>query len=521
MSLNKTFTGDVVNTGGGTGMTIQNGVVTLAKQADLAQATMVGRALSAGTGVPTALTPAQAAAIIQSGLWSQVEEVGAGPHADYAVASFPHHIKATHVTGEFNGASVTNATLGTFLLFSHQGTGYTQLTHNSTSTASNRLFNGRLGKNIRIFDNESAIYALVDTSTAGGTFNRWELIYPQPPYAQASDGATGDIVAHNGTNNVVVAGGNNADVVLRGNATFGSVSLAAMASQASNTIVANATGSAATPTAVAISADSLPARVGGNLVSHPFSTLAGEHLDYSAGSITWRKSRNVCTWWEDFECVNSTSSTGPHHFGNTVWITTALSSSGSVQFIAGEQNHPGICRVQTDAVDNSVFCIHRGGPDANSLWLSGDSIKEFEAVVRSNLATEKAFMIGFSSNTADVSTSGTGDIIAFMFDNDDTTLDVNIQCVVKETSAGSTPTITDSGISLASVHGSWMSLRIRQTTLGTVEFLINDSVVATSASRISDTELLNCGITVATRVASIAAIDVDYVYFESQPLTRF
>lgn len=246
MSLNKTITNGLELTSSGVGIATSG--VTLARMANLAAGTIIGRQVGAGTGVPVALTGAEAAQVVQQGLWTQVEETGAGAFADYAVSSFPHHIKATNSAGEFNGVSVTNATLGTFLLFSHQGSGYTQLTHNSTSSLANRLFNGRQGKNIRLYDNESAIYAWVDTSTAGGTFNRWELIYPQPPYAQASDSAAGDVVAHNGTNYVVVAGGNSADVVLRGNATFGTVSTAAIADAAvtvAKIAVADANGHAA------------------------------------------------------------------------------------------------------------------------------------------------------------------------------------------------------------------------------------------------------------------------------------
>jgi hypothetical protein len=61
--------------------------------------------------------------------------------------------------------------------------------------------------------------------------------------------------------------------------------LTGLAAQAANTIVANATASSAPPTAVAVSADSLLARVGGNLVSHPWSTVAGAGLTYSAGAL--------------------------------------------------------------------------------------------------------------------------------------------------------------------------------------------------------------------------------------------
>jgi len=51
--------GDIVITSGGTVYTIQDGVVTLAKLANMAESTVIGRAAGAGTGVPVALTKAQ------------------------------------------------------------------------------------------------------------------------------------------------------------------------------------------------------------------------------------------------------------------------------------------------------------------------------------------------------------------------------------------------------------------------------------------------------------------------------
>jgi hypothetical protein len=64
--------GDIIVTAGGGTWTIDTGVVTLAKQANLAQSTIQGRAEGAGTGVPQALTPTQVVAIIdgESPTWS-------------------------------------------------------------------------------------------------------------------------------------------------------------------------------------------------------------------------------------------------------------------------------------------------------------------------------------------------------------------------------------------------------------------------------------------------------------------
>lgn len=58
------FTGDVTKTAGGTALTIGSGVVTNAKQADMAESTIKGRAAGAGTGSPQDLSVAQVLAIL-------------------------------------------------------------------------------------------------------------------------------------------------------------------------------------------------------------------------------------------------------------------------------------------------------------------------------------------------------------------------------------------------------------------------------------------------------------------------
>jgi hypothetical protein len=84
-----------------------------------------------------------------------------------------------------------------------------------------------------------------------------------------------------GTNTTVTGTSNATDLLMSVN--VDDFPLSGLADQAANTIVANPTGSSAAPTAVAVSADSLLARVGGNLTSHAFATLAGGGLTYSAG----------------------------------------------------------------------------------------------------------------------------------------------------------------------------------------------------------------------------------------------
>jgi len=210
----------------------------LATQSD---STVLLRAIGAGTGTPIAGSAAQVRAIVDSAPITEVEETGAGPFNDYSPAG-ARHIMASNAAGVFTGVASSGFVVGDQITFSHQGTGYTELQHNTVSALANRFFTGRQGLNLRIFDNELAVFRLLDVTAGGSTDLRWELQSPQFPFAHASASAAGDVIAHNGTNYVVAAGGNSADVVLRGNATFGAVNLSALATQTEGTVLLRALG---------------------------------------------------------------------------------------------------------------------------------------------------------------------------------------------------------------------------------------------------------------------------------------
>jgi hypothetical protein len=92
--------GDVTTTAGDATTTIANNAVTNAKAADMAAATVKGRAVGAGTGDPTDLTAAQLVAIIVT-----ADGAGSGLDADTldgsnssAFASASHNHSATELT---------------------------------------------------------------------------------------------------------------------------------------------------------------------------------------------------------------------------------------------------------------------------------------------------------------------------------------------------------------------------------------------------------------------------------------
>ncbi|HET8957337.1 MAG TPA: glycosyl hydrolase family 28-related protein [Microcella sp.] len=263
-------------TGGAIGFDVPNDAVTNAILANMVEATIKGRAAGAGTGDPSDLTATQVAAILASANWGEAEETGATLN-DYAIGT-NRHIMCSNAAGVVTGFA--SGVAGRLLVVSHQGTGYTEFAHNSgSSTSGNRIFTGRLGSTVRIRDNEVAVFVYADITAGAGTTSAWVLVAPQPPFMTSTANAAGDALAHDGTNWVVAAGGNSADVVLRGNATFGTVSLAAMANLAQSTIIGRAEG-AGTGVPTALTPTQVAAIIDGENV-----TWTGTHT-FNGGSVT-------------------------------------------------------------------------------------------------------------------------------------------------------------------------------------------------------------------------------------------
>jgi hypothetical protein len=116
---------------------------------------------------------------------TEVEETGAGPFIDFAPGT-ARHIMASNAAGVFLSVLPTIFRVGEFLTISHQGTGYTQINHNDTTigvTQVARFFignNALSGDNIRIYDNQAAVFQYLDVTAGGTTTRRWLLINSPP-----------------------------------------------------------------------------------------------------------------------------------------------------------------------------------------------------------------------------------------------------------------------------------------------------------------------------------------------------
>ena len=132
--------------------------------------------------------------------------------------------------------------------------------------------------------------------------------------------------------------------------------IASLAAQAANTIVANATGSSAAPTAVAVSADSLLARVGGNLVSHPWSTVAGAGLSYSAGALAVAGSTSIEVASDEVRRAALTGEATASANGNAVTVTRSTDFSTSPW--TGNHNFEGQLLLGADQEESGTGAIN-------------------------------------------------------------------------------------------------------------------------------------------------------------------
>jgi hypothetical protein len=221
--------GDITVSSNGAVFTIDSGVVTLAKMANLAEATVIGRASGAGTGVPTALTGAQVGQITRFS--SQEDSATATGTYEPTLADNTTIYRVNPAAGDtitFTGFAFASGNAGkVFLLIKQGGDGTCVVQHNVGATAANGAFTPHEQDFILTGANTCAILWYQTSSS------RWNITG-----AKVADRDYGDIT--------VSAGGQTWTI------DSGAVTLAKLANQADDTFLANISGGAAPPTAVAL-----------------------------------------------------------------------------------------------------------------------------------------------------------------------------------------------------------------------------------------------------------------------------
>lgn len=303
--------------------------------------------------------------------------------------------------------------------------------------------------------------------------------------------------------------------------------LSGLADQAANTVVANATAGSAAPTALAISTHSFPARIAANIVDYSFNSLAGAALSYDSGTGTlnveisqaydtfnpgtpdvvgFRKTNSRNIWWEDFDYVET--NTGTHlSAGQTSW-GTSIAGLGLIMTIAGVANHPGILRIRSGAVSGNAAFLARGEDGVTFVGgVLGNQVYEIEAVFRLPTVTTIRWEFGWRDVTGN-------NLLIFV---GDTNTSANIRAFSAEAGV-SAGTDTDTGLTYTA--NAWNVYTIRQESLGTVDYYVDGALEATHAANIPDTETGDVYFNVMTRTSASRDLELDYVHFESQQISR-
>ena len=280
-----------------------------------------------------------------------------------------------------------------------------------------------------------------------------------------------------------------------------------LATMPAHTVKVREPGAVGVPTDLEIDVDSFLARVGsGNIISHPFATLAGTGLDYASGVLSLSSdaalpSRRFSWNVDEFELIDTAGAFGttnlPVNTGQGTWYVRMSGGSAAataVNSVDGTTDHPGIIAITTNTTDDQGVYMHKGPTDTNS-FLTGDTFAGFTWIQKLTTATSVLFRTGLGSDVIGL----TGSYILFVFDTDsDTTIHV------LNTSGGSI-TDTDTGVAPGTAWHVYECLHVGST----LEFYIDDVLEATHSTNIP-AGAMNFGTFVANRAASTRILQVDY-----------
>jgi hypothetical protein len=313
----------------------------------------------------------------------------------------------------------------------------------------------------------------------------------------------------------------------------GSIDNTKAADMAGNTIKANPTASTAAPQDLAISTSSFPARVGGNLVSHPFSTLVGNALSYNGAGVInvetrtdrhiyidttiannplgYRKSVQHHYWYEDFDYIDAegtiTTAGGRSYFQQTAWGVIALNASGSIARVTPTSSHPGVVSLTTGAASGNAMILFNGtGTTPGDRATRADGIQQMEFVLSISSTTNIGMLVGFMDGSA------INNSILFIYDTG-----AGHTTVQTRTQEGGVSTVKDTGVA----PGTGFRLyTIRQETAQTIDFYIDDVLETTHSSveNVPDTETGSVMFYLISRGAATRTMNIDYAMFESVDL---
>lgn len=278
-----------------------------------------------------------------------------------------------------------------------------------------------------------------------------------------------------------------------------SVALTRLATQAADTLVANVTNAAASPTA------------------HAFSTLAGRHLTYQgSGVVDVERDISYLDLVDDFVGGNLTSGS----IGELGWSAT-LTGTATVTRLTGVDNHPGILRL-TAAANGDRVALHFG-PLSSDTPIDNFDSEYYEFLVRtSSMATgaTNARSVTFGAGVnIDTSQLGTDSVFFIAFPGSTGVLGSATNNWVACVRVGSVNSATDTSNG-ATGTTNWKRFRIKRIPLTGYEFYIDDMATPVATINAGPTTAFNIGFRVAKADANAGSqtVDVDAFYYRTNSL---
>jgi hypothetical protein len=476
----------------GTFWVVQAITVSNDKLANMDSSRIKGRAEGAGTGDPQDLTPTQLATLLD-----QENFTWTGLHAWAGTAQFQSVVRDFTTNQVVPDPLPLNITLGAttnHLVITTNGDGEIQ-SITGASTFGRRVVVMIYGSGVKTIKSSSG----TDSAIMGPGLQDFTCGTKTGFLLEGRGAGEGWLVVGGVTR---VSDGDKGDITVSGSGTSwtiddGVVTNAKLDNMAAGTVKGRALGAGpGDPT------DLTPSQVA--------SIIDGE-------AWSFRKSRRRYSWFDEFDHCAVPGGSGlalttgiPAALPTSIgWIASANFSSGGagVSHSNGEDNHPGIIAMQTGTNDNASTVIRRGGNLLTSLSGRFDEVYEVEFIVRLPTITSVALLLTIGDNH-----SAGANYARFEFDTD---VDNTVNCLTRSSTTGlTTPTDTN----ITPTASAWYVFTIRQSTVGTVVYLINDAVVATHSTNVPSSQLVNVYVYLATRTTTLRTLDVDYVSFDSQDL---
>jgi hypothetical protein len=393
---------------------IADASVTLAKMANLTAGTVIGRQIDAGTGVPVALVGSEIAEIVRFS--NVVTESTGGTLNNYNLSPLADVLRVT-ATAVISG--IANGTTGRRIVVANGAAGGSGVTVDllqfTTSSAGNRFLLPAIA-NLRLNPGDSVVLQhgvasnewsglnvgvrLTDgdkgdiTVTASGA--TWTIDNDAVTNAKLrnsaalsvigrsanSTGDPGDISASAASDAVLRESGSalSFGTIATGGIANNAVTLAKLATQATNTVLANATSGAAVPTAFAVGTNAVLGRVAGNIVAAQLvnaqitdgTILFAKIGDIAQSRIVGRAegggtgALQALTPTQTVAIIDGESPTwtGSHTFNGT---TLTVSASGGVDITGNTSVTGAIEVVGSGGVNPGILYLHDGDGETISL----------------------------------------------------------------------------------------------------------------------------------------------------------